>query len=131
MNSRFKISLSLFVLVTTLCSSTLVAQTGNSILGKWRDEKEVDRHVEIYLGKDGLYYGKLIYEGKKKENIGQLIFKKLAYDATTKSFKGIMSPPNSSMEINSIVTIESADKFKIIGKKFLITKTILFDRIKE
>lgn len=104
--------------------STTFFQTKNDIVGKWQDEKEPTKQLEIYLAKDGLYYGKLISTGKT-------ILNSVTYNDTKKSFIGIMTPPEFNTTVNATITFENKNKLKLIGKKFIMSKTIYFVRIKN
>jgi hypothetical protein len=113
-----------------LCMLAVRAQTASIIIGQWRDEKEVDRQMEFYLDKDGLYYAKTINSKKKEMINGQVLVKKLKYDEASKTFKGTMSPPDANLELNATVTIVTNDKLKIVAKKLVMSKTIHLVRIK-
>jgi hypothetical protein len=119
----------LITLVAALFFSvTISAQTANTLLGKWKGADEPQRELEIYRATDGLYYGKLIYEGGKTEHIGKLILKKMSYTESSNSFKGTMSPPDMNMEMDATISFISNDKIKVHVKKLLMSKTIYFVR---
>lgn len=121
-----------------ICAVVLIAlaaysQSASSIIGQWKNEKEPEHQIEFYLDKDGFYYGKVLKDFKKdgKEmKKGSLLFKKLTYDAATNTFKGLMSPPDAGIEVNSTISFDGNDKLKVVGKKFMMTKTLRFVRIK-
>jgi hypothetical protein len=121
--------------ILTLCvvafgTYTTTGQTASSIIGQWKDEKETDRQMEFFLDKDGLYYSKAI-NNKSKESInGHVLVRKLQFDKTTKTFEGIMSPPDSDMDMNATISFIHKDKLKVVVKKFLMTKTMYLTRIK-
>jgi hypothetical protein len=119
----------LISLVTLLYfSTTISAQTSNTLLGKWQGADEPRRQLEIYLATDGFYYGKLIYDGGKTEHIGKLILKKMSYIASSNSFTGTMSPPDTKMEADATVSFISIDQIRVSVKKLLMSKTIYFIR---
>ncbi|MCU0322956.1 MAG: hypothetical protein MUE72_11095 [Chitinophagaceae bacterium] len=113
----------------TLFSLQLTAQTATDIIGKWKGEDKQNNHIEILLGNDGLYYGKLIYEDGKKENLYKQTMRNLIYDVTSKMYKGIMSPPDKDIELNVTISFVDKNKLKLVAKKLFITKTIYFLRI--
>ncbi|MFY8035654.1 MAG: hypothetical protein ACOVMQ_00735 [Cyclobacteriaceae bacterium] len=120
------------ILTTALLLSLLAvrAQTAATIAGQWKDEKDPDRQMEFYLDKDGLYYAKAIHSKKKDVANGQVLVKKLKYDAATQTFVGTMSPPDSGLELNATITFQTKDKIKIVAKKSILTKTLVLVRIK-
>jgi uncharacterized protein (DUF2147 family) len=120
---RHTIKKSATAFIIGLFSTIAFSQTKNDIVGKWKDEKATDKQLEIYLGKDGKYYGKEISTGK-------LILNGATYNEKKKTFSGKMTPPDANMTMNATISLESVDKFKIIGKKFIMSKTIYFVRIK-
>jgi hypothetical protein len=121
----------IFVLIFAILSSmTAWSQTEHDIIGKWKGEDKPDMQSEFYLAKDGLYYGKIIKDTENKGTLGRIILKKFKYNVKTNSFKGTMSPPDRDMELDATITFESNDKLKIVAKKFIISKTIYFIRIK-
>lgn len=117
----------IFILQTTY----LFGQSPSVLLGKWKGEDKPNNHTEFFQEKDGLYYGKLIFEGVEKKNIGKILFKKMTYNTAKKEFKGWMSPPEGDMEIDASLTFISPDKLKIVVRKFLMSKTIYLIRIKQ
>jgi hypothetical protein len=122
--------INLMILVFLFFSMGGFAQSAETIAGKWQAENDANRQSEIYLAKDGFYYGKLIAEKGKTENLGKLILKKLKYDSATQTFKGTMSPPDRNMELEATVSFVGKDKLKIVARKFLMSKTVYFVRIK-
>ena len=120
-----------FMLTTALLLSLLAvrAQTASTIVGQWKDEKEPDRQMEFYLDNDGLYYAKAIHSKTKDVTNGQVLVKKLKYDAVAKTFKGTMSPPDSNLELNATITFQSNDRIKLVAKKSFLTKTLHLVRL--
>ncbi len=109
------------------------AQTVDMINGQWKNNEDSNLQLEFYKDNDGLYYGKTLKDSKKdgKElKKGSLLFKKLKFDGASKTFKGVMSPPGATMEINATLSFEGSDKIKVVAKKFVMTKTLLLTRIK-
>jgi len=106
------------------------ANAQDGIVGKWKGEDKPNNHMEIFLAKNGLYYGKLVYENGKTENLGKQLLKDLKFDASTNTFQGTMMPPDRNLELTVTITPLNTDKIKVVAKKFLITKTIYFIKIK-
>jgi hypothetical protein len=121
-----KILATLFTLITLGVS----AQDANTLTGKWKGEDKPNNHVQFCLGDDGLYYGKLVFEDGKKENLGKVMMKQLKYETATKTYKGTMTPPDKNIDLKVTLTFEGNDKIKVVAKKFFMTKTVYFIRIK-
>lgn len=118
------------MLLCILLSQNTISQTGNEITGKWKaEEKDKDMQMEIYQAADGKYYGKVINSSTHSKN-GSIVMKTLQYDAASKIYKGTMLPPDISTEINVSVSLLTNDRMKIVGKKFILTKTFFLARIK-
>ena len=121
------------IIIITLCafvSLLAFGQKANQIIGIWKsDDGEKNMQMEIYLAKDGNYYGKVINDNSTPSKNGSLVIKKLSYSTDTKSYKGTMEPPYMNVTLNVTVTLESANRLKILAKKLIMSKTIYFSRI--
>lgn len=105
-------------------------QNAGHIIGHWKsDDKEKDIQMEIYLAKDGYYYGKVINDKSTSSKGGSLILKKLSYITEVKTYKGTMEPPDINGTLNVTVALESVNRLKIVARKLLMSKTIYFFRI--
>jgi hypothetical protein len=114
-------------LALLLHTGLLQAQQGNSIVGRWQGTaQDKPMQMEIYLGSDGLYYGKRI-DGQPTAT---LVLKGLRYQTATGQYKGKMTPPDANMDINVTITIMGNDRLQLVGKKFLLTKTFYLQRFK-
>jgi hypothetical protein len=107
-----------------------LAQRASLILGQWKNMEEPDRQMEFILGNDGKYQAHIIHDTDDASHHGKVVLKDLQYDAKTKSFKGLMSPPDADMELTATVFFEGPDKLKIVAKKFIMTKTIHLEKLK-
>jgi hypothetical protein len=117
------------------CALALIAlaassQSASSIVGQWKDIEQPDRQMEFYLDKDGLYYAKAVNDKSKETINGKVLVKKLRYDEATKTFKGLMSPPDAKLELAATISFIGHDKLKIVAKKWVMTKTLQLARIK-
>lgn len=101
----------------------------SKISGEWKsiDEDET-KYIKIYLAKNGYYYGKV--NNPKSEHYGEIILRKLEFDADTKKYTGTMSPPDKNMTLDVTINMVNDNKFKMVGKKLFMTKTIYFSKIK-
>jgi hypothetical protein len=125
-----KIKSILLIAIFVFGSILSFGQTASQIIGKWKsDEKEKDVQMEIYLAKDGNYYGKVINDNTTPCKNGNLIIKKLSYTNEAKNYKGTMEPPGINTTLNVTVTLETANRLKVVAKKLLMSKTIYFSRV--
>jgi hypothetical protein len=108
----------------------LLAQSANSIIGKWLNPESNSFIVEIYLSTDGCYYGKILEDKKIAEGNIKIIFKKLSYITAEKRFSGTMIPPGKDIELEASVCFIEHDKLEIKASKLFMTKTIQLNRIK-
>lgn len=111
------------LLATILFSAGSFSQNPNDIVGKWKDEKHNSKQLEIYLGKDGLYYGKEVTSDK-------IILKQLTYNEKLKNYTGKMSPPEKDITLNVTISFESSTRLKFVAKKFIMSKEIYFVKLK-
>jgi hypothetical protein len=106
-----------------------MAQNPDKMLGKWKFEEDSKSVVEIYLAKDGMYYGKVISAGNEKLKAGHLLFQKCKYEESSASFKGIIRPTETSKEMNVTISLDNNGKLKAVAKKFFMSKTLLFSKV--
>lgn len=105
----------------------LNAQSGKEITGYWKAKNE-DKSilVQIYTGKDGLYYG-VTTEAPAKPP--KQILKELKYYPDKNYYKGLMLPPEAGITLNVTVYPEEQNRLKLIVSKFLVSKTMYFERV--
>jgi hypothetical protein len=120
------IILTLTFLMLTLAS---IAQNPDKMLGKWSFDENSKSIVEIYLAKDGMYYGKIISAGDEKMKVGHLVFQKCKYEANSTSLKGIIKPSETAKEMNVTIILDKDGKLKATAKKFFMSKTLLFSKV--
>jgi hypothetical protein len=106
-----------------------IAQNPDKMLGKWKFEEDAKSVVEIYLAKDGMYYGKIITAGDEKMKVGHLLFQKCKYEESSASLKGIIRPTETAKEMNVTINLESNGKLKAVAKKFFMSKTLFFSKV--
>lgn len=120
------IAVFIFLFFSTL---SLSAQTAQDIMGKWQDEENTEKQIEMQQHADGYFYGKVINNPKKSKN-GFLVFKNLVWEGKSKTFQGIVNAPEIGEEIKVTLSLVNKDKFQFKVKKFFISKTVQFVRIK-
>jgi hypothetical protein len=117
------------ILTFLMLAYTSTAQNPDKMLGKWKSEEDTKNIVEIYLAKDGMYYGKVITSSDVKLKVGHLLFQKCKYDESSASLKGIIRPTETAQELNATITLDNNGKLKAVAKKFFMSKTLLFSKV--
>lgn len=110
---------------------TSFGQVESTLIGRWEKETDANRTFEFFKASDGFYYGKIMSDPDEPANAGKLVLKKIKYDPSEKSFKGIMSPPDKKIELAVTITFMTTDKIKLVGKNLLLRKVFYFKRIKK
>jgi hypothetical protein len=106
-----------------------VASNPDKMLGKWSFDENSKSIVEVYLAKDGMYYGKIISAGDEKMKVGHLVFQKCKYEASSTSLKGIIKPSDTAKEMNVTISLDKDGKLKAVAKKFFMSKTLFFSKV--
>jgi len=119
-------------LLLTLTIAAIQAQTSADIIGHWKDNEQPNRLVEFYLGDNNLYYARIARDDDHKDLNGKVFIKKLKYDDSSKSYQGLVSPPDidANMEINATITWLDQDTLLIVVKNFFNAMKIRFERVK-
>jgi len=99
----------------------------SSILGTWKAAELENSTIEVYEGKDGYIYGKII-ESDQKDWIDEVILKKVKYDATKKTWEGIVYSLRMYFNVDVVMSLESEKKLKIVGTKWYMSKTFYWTR---
>lgn len=116
----------ILLLLTVLTVFTANAQNAESkIAGNWHNEELDKSTMNVYKATDGFWYAKIIKSSDSKK-IGKMILSKVKFNMGDNNYKGILTPPTNSMEINATITFTSDGKLKLIGKTLFITKTYTF-----
>ncbi len=106
-----------------------MAQNPDKMLGKWAFEENSKSIIEVYLAKDGMYYGKVVTANEEKLKVGHLVFQKCKYEVSSASLKGIIKPTDTAKEMNVTISLDSDGKLKAVAKKFFMSKTLLFSKV--
>lgn len=111
----------LLITTSVLFGTGIFAQSANDISGKWKAEDDSSKLIEIYLAKDGFYYGKA--NNPKQTGYKQIMINKLQYNAGNKTYKGTMTPPDMDMTMNVTISFVTKTKLKVVAKKIIMSKT--------
>lgn len=124
-----------YLLKKTLLTALLIfsaecfSQYANDIIGKWQNVDDASFQIEIYLAKDGNYYGKILNDSKSQGNKGKIVLHKLSYHVDKKIYTGIMNPPDANIKLNAEIVFVSSKKLKINVRKFLMSKTMYLTKL--
>jgi hypothetical protein len=116
--------------VFSILSTGFIKQNADGMLGKWIADEDGKQVVEIYLAKDGFYYGKDTGSASEGKGNGHLIFQKCRYDAKTETLKGTMQPPDKNINLNITIQLEKNGKLKVVARKLIMTKILYFTKSK-
>lgn len=94
----------------------------DKIMGEWLAPDLENATIQVYKAQDGYTYGK-IKACDKKEWVGEIILKKVKYFEAKNHWKGEVYSLKRKMSINVTITVPEDDKLKLVGSKWLMTKT--------
>ncbi|MGL4630096.1 MAG: DUF2147 domain-containing protein [Leadbetterella sp.] len=122
-------SATIILIICTLWANYSFGQvTEKGIVGNWYSEEMDQSTIQIYLAKDGAYYGKII-KSPKPDHIGAIIFHQLRFNEKEQEWSGTIRQPKKDISINAKVTMVSKDKLKLVGTKLIITKTFYLSKV--
>ena len=120
----FKLTISIFL----LHAFSFFQNSPNDFQGNWVTTEMDNTSINIYLAKDGYWYGKII-KSDSKEHVGKFLLKKLKYDITKKVLTGELQRPGNGMKVNATLSVNSDGTLKVVGKKLLLSKTVYFSKL--
>lgn len=101
--------------------------THASILGIWKAAALENSTIEVYRAEDGYLYGKII-ESDEEDWIGEVILKKVTYDADDQLWKGEIYSLRMFFSVEAELSMESEQRLKLVGSKWGMTKTFYWER---
>lgn len=99
----------------------------DEILGEWLATDLENATIQVYKAQDGYIYGKII-ACDKKEWIGEIILKKVKYFEAKNRWKGEVYSLKRKMSIDVTITVPTDKKLKLVGSKWLMTKTFYWSQ---
>lgn len=121
----------LVLMLGLLAAAQIRAQSPNEIIGKWNNKEDKHGLMEFYQAEDGLYYGRMINADGGEAKNGKVVLRKLRYNSESKTFTGLISPPDFNIELNATLSWIEKDALLVVAKNMFKTKKIRFDRIKQ
>lgn len=106
------------------------AQLPQVIAGRWRalDKKAVE--IEITSDKNSDYFGKVVKNETEPDKVASLILSDLQFNSSNSTYTGKMTPPGLGFSLDAEVILIHTDTIKIVARKSIVSKTILFVRLK-
>lgn len=121
---KLKLNLICFSIFALLCA---FSPQQESIQGKWFSSDLNNSTIEIYEAEDGFLYGKIV-ESDEKDWIGEIVLKKLSFDGEDQNWQGEVYSLVRKMSIDVEVSRMEGRKLKLVGSKFLFTKTFYWTK---
>ncbi|MGB0524519.1 MAG: DUF2147 domain-containing protein [Flammeovirgaceae bacterium] len=98
-----------------------------SIIGKWYAEDLEQSTISVIKKSDNTFEGHII-ASSNADYIGKKVLHDVRYSTDDQAYKGTLHSPKRDITIACTLTLESQHKLKVVGKKFLITKTFYWDK---
>ncbi len=95
--------------------------------GEWLASDFDNSTIKIYKAKNGFWYGKIL-TSDNPEFVDKLILKKATYDTKKAALVGTIYHPELLVSIHATLTKEKEKKLKLVGTRFLMTKTFYWTR---
>ena len=99
----------------------------HTIIGVWKAPDMENSTIEVYKAQDGYIYGKII-DSDEQSWRDKIILQKVQYDAKDKVWKGEVYSLRMDTTVDVVITLESASKLKLVGTKFLMSKTFYWTK---
>ena len=117
-----------FGVVIALLTFKAAAQTSTgSITGTWYAEELDQSVIEVVRLKDGNYEG-VIQSSSKEEYVGHKVIYDFEYDPEENHYTGTISSAARNIKLDGTLVLEEDGRLKLVGKKFVMTKTFYWDR---
>ena len=121
---RFKLTIGILFFTALSFSQN----SANDFQGNWLTSEMENTTINIFLAKDGFWYGKII-KSDTKENIGKMLLNKMKFDKMKNVLEGKLIRPNNGMVVNATISLDGDKKLKMVGKKLFITKTVHWTKV--
>ncbi len=108
--------------------SVLAPKVESPILGLWFAADLHNSTIKVYQARDGLIYGKIV-KSDNKDWIGEVILKKVRYDAKSNTWKGEVYSLTMFFTVGVELSLLSEAKLKIVGTRFFMSKTFYWKKV--
>ncbi len=116
----------LFAVVILTLPKNLAGQ--EQIKGTWLAEALDNSLIMIYKDEGNYYSGKII-ASDEAAFIDQIVLKRLKYNKKKDTWEGKIYSPRRQMEIDGKLSLESADKLKVVGSLYLLSRTFYWTKV--
>jgi len=107
------------------------SQSNKTILGVWKNVEDETKMIEFYENSDNIILGRALTDLNSRNESKRVIIRDLLYDGSKKTYSGKMSPPGKDLELNATISFDTNDGLIIVGRKFLLKKTIYLERVSK
>ena len=108
-------------------SSPAWSQEAKDILGRWKDEANPEKKIEMYE-QNGRFFGRAIEQSAQE---GIQVFQDLLWDAPSKTFRGFIKDPAGSGRFAITISWSGRNAFQFKVKRLVFTKSFRFVRIAQ
>ena len=105
------------------------AQVAEQLLGKWKDSKHPEKQIVMVQQSATTFYGKKIAKPGKANEKETVLFRNLAWDSSTRTYKGVLIDPERQDEYSITIQMPAKDRFTFTVKRFFLSRTFQFVRI--
>ncbi|MEL6674573.1 MAG: hypothetical protein AAFR61_20350 [Bacteroidota bacterium] len=117
----------LFMLTLINLGIAPAAMSQDSILGTWQAPEMENMTIQVYEAQDGYIYGK-ITAADEPDWVDKIILKKASFDEKQTAWVGEIYSLRAGMNVDVVMTLEEAEKLKIVGSRFGMSRTFYWVR---
>ncbi len=115
------------LLLLSFSYNSLAQNVEEKFIGNWFAEGMQKSNIQVYKSTDGYFYGK-IFKSENAKLVDRIIFVKGVINDLEKTLSGTIKTPEG-FDVAGKLFLENNSKLKLIGKKFLITRTYFWTKI--
>ena len=120
----------LFILFCAVGTLGMTQNSFGDIVGEWYGEEQDRSTFVVTKNSDGVYKA-VVTASEEPDNIGEVVFEDVRYDAESKTWKGTLTPPGRSISVNAEFTLVSKEKLQVDGKMAFITRSFVWERVEN
>jgi len=105
------------------------ARSTETIIGRWADEANPDKQIQMVWRLNGKIYGKAIGTAQSTKT-ERIIFNDLMWNDKAKRYTGVLINPENGHAFTLSITLPHPDQFEFVVKRFLLSRIFRFVRTK-
>ncbi len=118
----------LTLIICGLLPFSSAAQSPQNIIGKWADETDPTKQIQMTKRMDGTIYGKAI-RSAQSVNAERIVFTDLVWDDRKKVYTGLLIDPGNGNAFTISITLPHPNRFEFVVKRLFLSRTFRFVRI--